>query len=157
MGCVTKHRFCSSSTGGLGHIVTTVGRRYLGKNHQLFFDNFFTSPVLVKELLQRKTYACGTCRVNRKGWPKDLVFSQKTKKSQRMKPGDVQIRQDGPVVETAWQDKHTITVLSSRVQPTMGIAMRQSGRGRLLSTFSFAVYHFYFLSVFFFFYFIKVT
>ena len=111
-------------------MVTTVGAKYLDKNHQFFFDNFFTSPALVKELLERKTYACGTCRVRRRGWPKDLVFGQKTKKADRMQPGETKMRQDGVMVATVWQDKRTVTVLSSGVQPEMGTAKRRCGAGK---------------------------
>ena len=35
-------------------------------------DNFFTSPTLFNCLLQDGIYACGTARMNRKGFPQDL-------------------------------------------------------------------------------------
>ena len=38
----------------------------------MYCDNFFSSPKLFDELLQRKLYACGTIRQNRKGFPEDL-------------------------------------------------------------------------------------
>lgn len=123
-----------SVAGGLGHhVVTTVGAQYLHKHHHFFFDNFFNSVSLQKELLDAQTYACGTIRVNRKDWPKDLVFNQKTKKDKKMKKGETRMRQRGEMVATAWQDKRTVTVLSTGVQPTMGTAMRQAGRGEFVS------------------------
>lgn len=55
---------------GLGYnVVTDISRPFLGKNHHLFFDNFFSSPKLLDDLLAEKTYARATVCVNRKGLP----------------------------------------------------------------------------------------
>lgn len=43
-----------------------------GKNHWLFFDNYFTGVELCVDLLARKTYSCGTVQMNRRGFPEDL-------------------------------------------------------------------------------------
>ena len=43
-------------------------------NHQLFVDNFYTSPALFKWLLERKIYACGTVRKGRAGFPREIYF-----------------------------------------------------------------------------------
>ena len=37
--------------------------------------------------------------------------------------------QQGDLVATVWQDKRTIAVLSTNIQPVMGSALRQTGRG----------------------------
>jgi hypothetical protein len=44
-----------------------------GKNLQLYFDNFYTSVELLKDLHTRGVLACGTVRTNRKGLPKQLL------------------------------------------------------------------------------------
>ena len=41
---------------------------FVGKEHSLYIDNFYTSPYLLLDLLQKKVYATGTVRVNRKGF-----------------------------------------------------------------------------------------
>ena len=33
---------------------------FLNKNHNLYFDNFYTSPKLLNDLIPKGTYACGT-------------------------------------------------------------------------------------------------
>lgn len=122
---------CTLGAGGLGHhVVTTVGQKYLGKGHHFYYDNFFTSVDLADDLLAVKTRSCGTIRMNRKGWPAELKISKKTKKADRLKPGEVKMMQMGDKVATVWQDKRTIAVLSTNVQPVMGAALRQNGRGK---------------------------
>ena len=39
-----------------------------GKNHHVFFDNFFTSEKLLQDLLEDGILACGTARKDRKGF-----------------------------------------------------------------------------------------
>ena len=51
------------------------------KNHFIYCDNFFTSPSLFKELLEKGTYACGTVWQNSKGFPSDLKVYRKGKKA----------------------------------------------------------------------------
>lgn len=58
---------------GLGEsIVLNLTSHLQEKNHHVYCDNFFSSPKLFDELLQRKLYACGTIRQNQKGFPEDL-------------------------------------------------------------------------------------
>ena len=44
-----------------------------GKNHHVFFDNFFTSEKLLTDLEATGIYSCGTARKNRLGFPKQLL------------------------------------------------------------------------------------
>ena len=44
----------------------------LGKGYQLYMDNYYTSPELFLDLLDKNTHAVGTVRMNRKFMPKDL-------------------------------------------------------------------------------------
>ena len=48
--------------GILGSIVMTHMQSYLQKGHNLFVDNWFTSPVLFEVLHANGTGACGTIR-----------------------------------------------------------------------------------------------
>ena len=57
---------------GLGEsVVLNLTSHLQEKYHHVYCDNFFSSPKLFDELLQRKLYAC-TIRQNRKGFPEDL-------------------------------------------------------------------------------------
>ena len=120
-------------------MVMTVGGKYLDKGHH-FYDNFFSSVALAETLLERNTTCCGTTRVNRKGWPADLKITKATRKDKRLQKGKAKMQQKGNMVATIWQDKRTIAVLSTCVQPVMGSAMRQNGRGEISFIISFCLY-----------------
>ena len=68
----------NDSTDGLSsRVVKKLTRKVVGKFHHIFFDNFFSSPKLLQDLLEDNIYACGTARINRKGWPSDLKNKSK--------------------------------------------------------------------------------
>lgn len=50
-----------------GSLVMTLMEPYLDRGHTLYIDNWYTSPVLLQRLHDRKTNACGTVRRSRKG------------------------------------------------------------------------------------------
>ena len=52
--------------------VTHLTSRVQGLGHQLFMDNFFSTPRLFDDFLRRKMHPCGTVRPNRKDMPSDF-------------------------------------------------------------------------------------
>ena len=52
----------------------SICQPYLGYAHIIFMDNWYTSPFIIRNLLQVDTGACGTCKQNRRGLPNK--FSQ---------------------------------------------------------------------------------
>ena len=80
----------------------------IGLGERVFKD--FTSVPLFQDLLENKTYACGTIRTNRKYLPP--AITQAKLKNQ----GEMVIEQkEGSIV--AWHDKRTVTVLSTLSNP----------------------------------------
>ena len=66
----------------LGHrVVNDLTQHLKGKNHHVFFDNFFTSEKLLRDLAYNNIYACGTARKDRKGFPLDLKKAKLKKRS----------------------------------------------------------------------------
>lgn len=68
----------ASSNGIYFDIVDRLTKHLQGKYHRVIFDNLYTSIPLLLHLLQNKTYAIGTIRMNRKftpdkTWPGKLV------------------------------------------------------------------------------------
>ena len=58
---------------GLGkRVVKDLTSDLKGKNHHVYFDNFFTSLDLVVDLEKDGIYSCGTARKDRKGFPPEL-------------------------------------------------------------------------------------
>ena len=47
------------------HVVMELMCPYLNKNHMVYFDNFYSSPKLIKDLMQAEIYSCGTIRTDR--------------------------------------------------------------------------------------------
>ena len=80
----------------------------IGLGERVFKD--FTSVPLFQDLLENKTYACGTIRTNRKYLPP--AITQAKLKNQ----GEMVIEQkEGSIV--AWHDKRTVTILSTLSNP----------------------------------------
>ena len=44
--------------------------------HQLYTDNYYTSPAVYLQLYKNRINGCGTVRTNRSGFPKELIKSK---------------------------------------------------------------------------------
>ena len=100
---------------GLGEgVVRRLTHNILNRNHQVYFDNFFTSINLLVYLLKNGTYASGTLRTNRVGFPCQL--KQFIKKG-LPKRGDNIIVQSGPVAVSIWQDTKHVFSAFTNTQP----------------------------------------
>ena len=53
-------------------VVKTLTSDLKKKYHHVYFDNYFTSLKLLEDLEKDNTYACGTARKDRKGFPPQL-------------------------------------------------------------------------------------
>lgn len=92
-------------------VVIDLTRKLFGKHHIVNTDNFFTSPVLCQQLLRHRTYARGTVRINRKGFPQQL--GKKDVKNQ----GDYKTAQKGEMTACVWMDKKATFTLSTAENP----------------------------------------
>lgn len=103
-------------------VESTLGERvvlqlcapYFDKGYCLYFDNFFSTFSLLDSLLKKKTFACGTFRINRKFYPKTLLKNDK-----EMKVGDSDFAQAGDYSVVKWRDrgKKSVNVISSMHNP----------------------------------------
>ena len=81
--------------------------------HKLFMDNLFTSVALLKQLLERSLYACGTVRQNC-GLPNALTAKQ----SGITQPGTRKWMMAPPqLLADAWQDTGHTNMLPSMHHP----------------------------------------
>ena len=53
-------------------IPTELMRPFYDRGHVFYTDNFYTSPTLAKNLLERKTYLCGTIKKSRKNYCSEI-------------------------------------------------------------------------------------
>ena len=96
---------------GLGErVVLQLTEQFRRKNHQVFCDNFFSSPRLFRELHEHGLYACGTVRQTRRDFPTDL-------RNLRLVQGESMLRQHDSLTAVVWQDKRPVHVLSTLSQP----------------------------------------
>ena len=66
-------RYTEVSENGLGYdVVRELTLPYQNRHYHIYFDRFFTSPLIVAELLPNHTYACGTVMLHRKGLPAEV-------------------------------------------------------------------------------------
>ena len=111
------------SQHGLGYdVVMQLTEVYQYQRRHLYFDNFFSSVQLLRDLERRMTYACATVRSNRKGLPPAI------KKPGRMQRGESIKRQSGNLVAVVWHDNRDVSMLSTNTNPEDGIVQRRVGR-----------------------------
>ena len=53
-------------------VVKDLTQHLKGRNHHVFFDNFFTSEKLLRDLAEDDIYACETAQKDRRGFPPAL-------------------------------------------------------------------------------------
>ena len=77
--------------------------------HQLYTENYYTSPTVYLELYENGINCCGTVRTNRRGFPKELI------KAKRDKPdrGYYDYLSNGPLVAAVWYDRRYVYFLST--------------------------------------------
>ena len=112
-GYVLDFRIYSGKSGDIqpdkdigfgGAVVKELLIPYLGKNHILFTDNYYTSPHLAMFLHHQDTQLVGTVRERRKDMPK---FPKKSQK------GDIFLQQHGPMLAIHWHDQRKVNVLTT--------------------------------------------
>ena len=126
---------CDSSTGYLYEFDIYVGRKLMpevglgegvvlrfaealrGTFANLYFDNFFTSPLLIQKLFDMDLYSVGTVRANRKNMPQLSIPQEKS-----MTRGDVGFIYSDKVVACKWFDSRVVTLLASNVSGADGMS-----------------------------------
>lgn len=76
-GYFTKFEVYTGKDGaaekGLGsRVVKSLTSELKGKNHHVYFDNYFTNEALFADLAKDGVYCCGTARKDRVGFPTEL-------------------------------------------------------------------------------------
>ena len=53
-------------------VVKDLTEKLTHEYYHIYFDDFFSSPLLLVELSENGLYGCGTMRMNRRGFPDEL-------------------------------------------------------------------------------------
>ncbi|KAK3727392.1 hypothetical protein RRG08_038749 [Elysia crispata] len=97
--------------GGLAYNVMKLVKRLVGKGCRIFFDKFYTTVTLMKDLFMIGIGACGTILFNRRGFPTELKNIKEFEKGS--KRGDYRWSRDEEVLTVQWRDNKTISVMST--------------------------------------------
>ncbi|KAG5882135.1 hypothetical protein JTB14_005964 [Gonioctena quinquepunctata] len=85
-------------------VVHTMTDGLEGKGYHVYFDNFFTTERVMRDMYKKKIYCCGTVRQNRKKNPK-----LKTDKALARGEWDWSTRR-AMLSCVKWKDKRAVTV-----------------------------------------------
>lgn len=89
-------------------VVKSLTRELEGKNHEVYFDNYFSSVPLMKYLKDHGVHACGTVRKGRVGFPTDF------ENEKGMQRGEFQFRcSEEGLLALMWKDRKGILFLSN--------------------------------------------
>lgn len=108
-------------------VVLDLTRSLQGKGYFVYFDNFFTSLPLLRQLRAEKIYASGTIRKHRKGMPADFLPDKSLSRGEY----DWRNTIDG-ISCVKWMDKRIVLIASNFENPTeLDIVKRKQKNGEI--------------------------
>ena len=88
-------------------------------------DNYYTSPQVFLELKAKGLYARGTCRQNRKRFPKSIQFSKGESKNKRRGEVKVAVEEKQGMVAFGWIDGNPVHMLTTADGTSMSKVTRR--------------------------------
>lgn len=109
---------------GLGHNVVMKLATGLPENTLLAFDNFFTGCDLMEALYEKKIFAVGTVRANRKDLPDILKRLQP--KPLRLEKSQFAAVTAKPITAIKWLDTRDVNILTTAHHPTDTVLVKRT-------------------------------
>ena len=91
------------------------------KGHQLFMNNFYTSPLLVKYLLKKGTFFARTVRLN---FPEDFKVNMKMNVNV-LEIGNFRFATSEDLTPVLWRDSRDVYVISSMHNRSVATVMKR--------------------------------
>ena len=114
---------------GLGaSVVKTMVEPLYGKGYYVFYDNFFSSVSLARDLLDNKVYTIGTTRVNRKNWPNCLKALKELQKSMSRGDNMSSTVEGGRVECLVWKDNRCVPFINTICPPGQGETVQRRAK-----------------------------
>jgi len=102
----------TDSVNGLGYgVVMTLSKPLFHQGYHMYFDNFYTSSILVEDLLTKGIPSCGTAVESRRGFPNSMKGGKVWAKAKER--GDMRWVRNGKVLGLQWKDNKVVTMVSS--------------------------------------------
>ena len=100
------------SANGLGYdVVMKLSHPLANQGYHLYFDNFYTSPKLVKDLYELQIPSCGTAAENRRAFPEAMKRGKEWARGKDR--GAMRWVRDGQCLALQWKDNRPVTMLTS--------------------------------------------
>ena len=100
------------SEHGLGYdVVMKLMQPFHHQGYHLFFDNFYSSVVLLKDLFDLGVLATGTIRENRKEFPENLKNGKQWAKN--LERGSMRWERKPPCLIMQWVDNKVVSVVTT--------------------------------------------
>ncbi len=122
--CLGNDHSQTPSKYGVTHdIVMQVTKSLQGMGHNLYMDNFYTSPAVFHSLQKVGIYSCGTLRCYRIGVPAQI------KRSRKMKKGEIISVRKQSVLFLKWKDKGEVSLMTNIHDDSTIVKKRRSKSG----------------------------
>lgn len=101
----------TTTTKTVVHLADKCG--VLDTGRHMFFDNYYSSPELLEELLYRDTLSCGTVRKNRKDLPSAVTQAKLKKGETCFRRSTLEDGSPGRMLALKWCDKREVYMIST--------------------------------------------
>ncbi len=105
------------SDKGLSYdVVINLVQPFMFQGYEVYFDNFYTSPILLQKLLENEIVATGTLNLNRKNIPSEVHQMKKYVQKLPRVTGYYYRQKKSSITYCVWKDTKTV-VLASTAYP----------------------------------------